>query len=532
MALTTKQVQELNLASQRISAGKGSTQDVKNVNYAKSTFGYKYTPAPSATPAPTVTVLPAIKPPAVGAPIPAEQLPAANNANTQLSKLLGANVSNDTSTSDIAGLLALTNANSAETKNYQDLQGQLTSLMGQLGNQGADLQAEMDKQGVNAAFDQVKQLTLKSAQLTGEITKFDTETDQINSNIESQPVSMGLIRGQQAEVQRQRAILRQGKTADLTSTIALAQAYQGNATLGMELATRAVNLKYQPIQANIDTVRTQLDFAKETMSKADQTRAQVINLLLDDRQKALDIRRENDLKIQEIAIQAASKGAPLDIVNAIKHSADAATAATIGGRYLSGEFSQIQDLAAAAGANGAPANVISAMRQAKDRATAASIGSKYLKGNLEPTPKNPPSGSGTNPTVNPSGTQTTYGATNKGGGYFKTDQSGGRAFYDKAGNVITAAQYAVNTKSGFYEALSQSSGDKKIAQAIKSVVAQINAGKIDPQQAFQDAQAHPSKGGMGNIFSGITFAQFKSLLGVNPPKKSTTIDLKAQLHPK
>jgi hypothetical protein len=270
------------------------------------------------------------KPTSATDPIPANNL---GQGNVDLNAILGANVDTGNVQNDINGLLALYGKGSESQTEYQDLQGQLTGLMGSMGQQGADLAAELEKQGVNAANAQIKELNLKLAQLSGALTTFDANALKATSELENQAIPTGLIRGQQSQLKKQNDLTRVGMAAELSANSALLQAYQGNATLGADLAQKAIDLKYQPIQANIDILKTQLGFASEKMNKDETNRSKIIDGLLTIKQNELTEQKNNEKDILNVAVEAATNGAPMDVVNSIKGSTDIASATVAAAGY-------------------------------------------------------------------------------------------------------------------------------------------------------------------------------------------------------
>lgn len=274
--------------------------------------------------------------PTPGTPIDSSQL--GFDTTTDIGKILAAAVGKGTISSDIAGLLALQGQDSAGQKQYDDLTSKLTELMGSLGNEGADLQKELDANGVSDSYNHVKELNLKAAQLQGELQSFDAETLQEQSNIEGQAIPQGLIRGQTAALSKQRDLTRIAKAAELAGTVALSQAYQGNATLGLDLASKSVDLKYQPILAQIDTLKTQISIAGDKMSKDDAKRASVISSLLTIKQNEIEQEKADQKDIQSLAVQAAVNGAPLATVNQIKAAPTATDAAVLASKWVKGNL--------------------------------------------------------------------------------------------------------------------------------------------------------------------------------------------------
>lgn len=273
-------------------------------------------------------------------PGPNDPIDAGNlsNSNGMVGKVLGANIDSSSTGSDIAGLLSLYGADTAASKNYQDISSKLVDSLGQLGGKGSDLADELDRQGVNEAYQQVKELNLSAARLKGELDSFDSETLSGANNIDNQPIPTGLISGYKAQYQKQRDLQRLSKASELSSTIALSQAYQGNAVLGRQLAEDAINMKYQPIQNEIDVLKTQLGIASDTLNRDDSNRSKIITALIGLKQNELDENKKNDLSIQNLAIQAASNGAPTSVVNAIKSASDPVSAAEAGAKWIKGNL--------------------------------------------------------------------------------------------------------------------------------------------------------------------------------------------------
>lgn len=299
--------------------------------------------------------------PTVGSTINVSDMKNANQGYIDLKNMLGVSINGDGLLDGIdsqtAGLLALLGQTTEADKEVQRVQNELLASMKMLGGEAADIQSEMTAQGVYSAYDQVKQLSLKAAQLQGEIEKFDVESIQGNETIGNRPIPGMFVTGQQAAYNRQRAIDKMAKTAELSAVIALQQAYKGNAELGIELAQKSVDLKYQPILNQIQTLQTQLGFATENATKKDAARMDVIKSLLQMKQESIQQEKQQQMDIQKIAIEAAMNGAPLSVVNDMKSASDPATAASIGASYLKGNFENTPDTAGSVYTGGSVGNV-------------------------------------------------------------------------------------------------------------------------------------------------------------------------------
>lgn len=279
----------------------------------------------------TLNVPPVASP---NAPIDLSTLP--STGNPDVDKVLAAGVKAGTTDSDIAGLLALYGASTPDDSNYDALTTKLTDYMNQLGGESADLQSELDKNGVGADYDQVKQLNLQAAQQKGELDKFDAETVAGQAAISNKTETVGSISTETAKYNQQRDLTRIAKAADLSATLALSQAYQGNAELGTQLAQQSVDLKYKPIENQIEVLKEQVSIASDKASKSDAARFKVIDALINQKTDALAAEKDNQKQIQSVAIEAASNGAPLSVVNSIKAASDPVEATQRAGQYVKG----------------------------------------------------------------------------------------------------------------------------------------------------------------------------------------------------
>jgi hypothetical protein len=273
--------------------------------------------------------------PAPGAPIPVSALPKPGSPNN-VNDILAAALKGGTVDSTTAGLLSLYGANNKQNDNVNNINDKLTTLMHSLGGEAADTQSALDANGVTDAYAHIKDLNMQAAQLTGQIASFDAETAAGLDGISKNPITAQGAANLQSTYEKNRAITKLAMTAELSGVQALGQAYQGNIDTGMKLAQQSVDLKYQPIQADIDTLKQQLSVAQSALSKSDSTNSTVITQLLNMRQKSLDDDKANDTKLQTIGVQAASGGAPLSLIKAAIASKDPVAAAAQLSAYLKG----------------------------------------------------------------------------------------------------------------------------------------------------------------------------------------------------
>lgn len=260
--------------------------------------------------------------------------------NPDLAPLLASGALGSLTGSQIAGLSSVLSASKAASDKYDALGSDLTTAMGSLGGESGDLQTALNAAGVPQATAQLNDLNTTVANLQGQLSAFDAETDQGNNNLTQQQIPEGLIQGQQAAYQAQRALTRSSMSAQLSAEAALVQAYQGNIDSATKLATQAVDTKYTAIQNQISVLQTQLGLAKDNLTGAQSSQANVINELLSLQSEQLKTQQDNQTKIQTLAITAASNGAPLSIVRQIQSSTDPVAAASIGSQYVGTKTAQ------------------------------------------------------------------------------------------------------------------------------------------------------------------------------------------------
>lgn len=254
--------------------------------------------------------------------------------NADIDSYLKAGVANGTVSSDTAGLLSLLDASTNESNNFDTLSNDLISAYSRAEGQGTDLAGAYEEYGVNSSRKQLAELSQKAAKQRGSLEAFDAETTTGLSNLDDQQDTAGFISGSQGAYQKKRDLTRLAMAAEFSATSALMQAYQGNVTLAKELATEAVTFKYAPILARIDTIKAQLGVAEGKLSRSDSKRATIIGALMDTQKAALNAQKGDDEKVQSLAIQAASAGAPVEVVSAMQNASDPVSAASIGAAYL------------------------------------------------------------------------------------------------------------------------------------------------------------------------------------------------------
>lgn len=239
-----------------------------------------------------------------------------------------------TASSTTAGILSLLQQSSPQEQNYNDTATTLQNLEKQLGGKTQDYANALQQLNISGSYQQIQSLNLQAAQMKGELDAFDAETLQGKSNIENQQIPLGLVQGQQAQFQKQRDLTRLAKAAELSATIGLSEAYKGNIDTGLSLMKQSLDLKYAPIQDQIDLAKTQLDIAGNQLDRSDKKTATIVSTLLDYQKSQLADQKKQQSDLNSLGIEAASAGAPLSLVQSALATGDSVTASSILNQYL------------------------------------------------------------------------------------------------------------------------------------------------------------------------------------------------------
>lgn len=135
-------------------------------------------------------------------------------------------------------------------------QNKFLEIMKKLIPQGEQQLAKQEEFGYSK---NVKDLQSIMAQLAQKSSAFDAGIQ----GVEGKVIPMEAISGQQAFLQRQKAV-------ELGGLASVAQALQGNISLAQETAKNVVELEFAPIQRELDVLRQQLDFNTENMTAAEK----------------------------------------------------------------------------------------------------------------------------------------------------------------------------------------------------------------------------------------------------------------------
>lgn len=249
-----------------------------------SSSGYTYNSGSYSTSAPATTTA-----------IPADQM----GASTAI-KVPG--VSTDTGTADATAagatqtsksiqdyLKEITPPETATSKQYGDLLGQINTLLPDLANKSKDQLAAEEAQNL-------PQLKQDLAALNSQILTRNAEYEKLNVDIEGKAIPLQFITGQQAQVRRQQA-------SEIGLLQARALGLQGQVQMAQETANRAIDLKYDSLQDTLNVKLQQLELIQPLLDKEERQYAQALELKYRDEQRAYEIERQRAQMTMSLAME-------------------------------------------------------------------------------------------------------------------------------------------------------------------------------------------------------------------------------------
>lgn len=215
-----------------------------------------------------------------------------------------------------------------------ELTGQITTGLEELQGRGAAQLAEEEKQQVQQKREQLTTINNQLQNKLAEINSLDAQYQKEFTDIEGKPIALSKLQGEQGQLYRNYQVTRNVLTSDAGLLQAQALAAQNMLTDAQNAANRAVDLKYADLQDTIDLQLKQLTLLEGQLSKEEQNYANAVNLYLEDRQTEIQDQKDTEKQIQSIALTALNNGADSALVNQIVNANSIIEAAQIGGQLL------------------------------------------------------------------------------------------------------------------------------------------------------------------------------------------------------
>lgn len=173
-------------------------------------------------------------------------------------------------------------------------------------------------------------------QMQQELMKLNTQIAQTKNAYDQTAVGIQNEAGQTVMGAESRLTpLARQQAVDLGALSSLAQAYQGNIELAMDIAERTVNLEYGDIEQAIQNEMTMIEARKPLLEGEEKKRAEKVELALTLRKEKIETEKANKATVMELAVEAAKNGAPSTLVQSATKMSDPMSAISILSGYMS-----------------------------------------------------------------------------------------------------------------------------------------------------------------------------------------------------
>ena len=214
---------------------------------------------------------------------------------------------------------------STPTQGKQDqILGNITDLSGQLVKESQFRTQEEDRQDVSGKRQQLNDLT----------NRFNTiaaEQQAIPLQIQQEFEGRGTTRAGIEPIQTSR--LRNNAIQALSVGASL-QAAQGNLATALDLVDRAVNAEFDPIRAEIEAQRLNLQALEPQLNREEKQRATALELQLNERERLLNKQETTKSQVLKLMVTAAEAGADSTTLRDIQNANSVEEATTIAQPFL------------------------------------------------------------------------------------------------------------------------------------------------------------------------------------------------------
>lgn len=188
------------------------------------------------------------------------------------------------------------------------LRGDLIEAVRDLGGQEAARQQLEREQGVTGLTEDLTKIASQVQALD-----FSSSAQQIQIAGQEAGVPKTIVQGQLTRAQRDKAV-------QSLQLAAQASVLQGNLALAQQRVQQALDVKYEPLKQQIQMLQLGLEFNKEDLSRADQKRAEQLQVALSERQRIIEQQQQRESDIAQIMIEAGRNGADQTTLSSIGKS--------------------------------------------------------------------------------------------------------------------------------------------------------------------------------------------------------------------
>jgi len=169
--------------------------------------------------------------------------------------------------------------------------------------------------------------TKKAQEALAMAAKVEADYNTIAEQNLNRPISSRIIGGTADRIQRQKAV-------ELAGISAVAQAYQGNVDMARNIANDAVNAQYQDQQTYLTNLQSQINSVYDDLSREEKVKADSLNLVIAERERAIEDEKVTKEGINELLLKAVEKGADVATAQRILNSKNVGQAILAGREFL------------------------------------------------------------------------------------------------------------------------------------------------------------------------------------------------------
>lgn len=164
----------------------------------------------------------------------------------------------------------LTPPETETSKKYDSLVSELQTLLPGLKGRGEEQVKKEEEAGLPDLKKKLAEINAQILSKVAETTKTNASYEQLIQSLENQNIPMGLIIGQQAQARKLQLAEANSKSADLGLLQAVAAGLQGNITAMQQGIDRAIDLKYQDRESELNVKLEQLKLLEGKLTKEEE----------------------------------------------------------------------------------------------------------------------------------------------------------------------------------------------------------------------------------------------------------------------
>jgi hypothetical protein len=191
---------------------------------------------------------------------------------------------------------------------YQGILNDIASITGKEANRGTDQLTAEQQANIPGQQQDLAKINAQITQAVAEANQSTASYEQLVANLENpqnqqqQGIPMSAIIGQQAQVRKQQMADATLRAANLNVLQAFALGKQGQLQAAQASVNRAIDLKYQTIDAELNTRQAQLQAIQPLLDKEERIQALALQQRYDDQKQALQEKKQKEATNLNLAV--------------------------------------------------------------------------------------------------------------------------------------------------------------------------------------------------------------------------------------